>query len=100
MECILELNSKQKIQYMSLEPKLEDVKYGIVAVLKEDGSEDYFVAHFCGYLEKPEESDWESLRQELETDEEFGLVGMDFELMEATPDMIKYFATDEESSIS
>ena len=83
---------------MSLDHKAEDIKYGIVAVLKEEENpSDSFVAHFCGYWEKPEKSDWDSLRKELETDEEFGLVGMEFDLMEATPEMIKHFTTDEDS---
>jgi|LakMenE01Jun11ns_1017448.scaffolds.fasta_scaffold9726473_2 hypothetical protein len=86
---------------MKSDHKTKDIKYGIVAVLKEEeNQDDSFVVHFCGYWEKPEKSDWDSLREELETDEEFGLIGMDFELMEATPEMIKHFTTEDESSVS
>ena len=49
--------------------------HGIVVinpnVVDENG--DYPVVHFVGYWDEPAQEDFESLKKELETDEDFGL---------------------------
>ena len=88
---------------MSSEANLKDIKYGIAAIIKsEDEPEDFQVAHFVGFFEKPNDHDWNHIKEELETDEDLGLVGMEFDLIEATPDMIDFFTKmeEDESNIS
>jgi hypothetical protein len=58
------------------------INFGIVALV--DGS----IAHFCGYENKPSTYDIESLRKELQTNSQFGLVGVDFKLAHATKEII------------
>lgn len=55
------------------------INYGIIAVDKrevesggEEGSAE--ILHFCGYANEPSTEDYESLLEELSTDEEFGLI--------------------------
>lgn len=82
---------------MSSEANLKDIKHGIAAVIRSDENpEDFQVVHFVGFFEKPNEDDWNHIKDELETDEDLGLVGMDFDLIEATPDMIDFFTNMEE----
>jgi hypothetical protein len=71
---------------------IDDVKYGIVAYVHDDENPNQLVIlHFCGYGEKPTEEDYNALRDELQDSEDFGLQGIDFELAEATEDMLTYF---------
>jgi len=40
------------------------------------------IIHACGYPSEPKDTDWNSLRMELATDEEFGLIGdTDYEML-------------------
>ena len=56
-----------------------EIKYGIVvldAANEKLQSGEFFmddIVHFVGYLKQPTETDIENLREELRTDEEFGL---------------------------
>ena len=55
------------------------------------------ILHFCGYEESPTTEDFLNLTSELNTDEEFGLVGrigVDVFLLEASPIIVKHFAAD------
>lgn len=63
--------------------KPSEIKYGIVvldAANEKIQSGEFFmddIIHFVGYLEKPTKKDIENLREELRTDEEFGLTDLD-----------------------
>lgn len=61
---------------MKPEPPM-NIKHGIIAftVTGEEDSPTISVLHFCGYEEPPTEHDWKNLEDELNTDEDFGLVG-------------------------
>jgi hypothetical protein len=52
------------------------------------------ILHFCAYESRPTGADMESLKQELNTDPEFdlvGRVGVDVTIVEATPEVCKLF---------
>ncbi len=51
----------------------KEIKYGLIAIDPEQEGEMKDVLHFCGYWEEPTKNDADSLRDELMTDEEFGL---------------------------
>jgi hypothetical protein len=48
-------------------------KYGLMVIDPTQESEMMDILHFVGYWEEPKKSDADSLREELLTDEEFGL---------------------------
>jgi hypothetical protein len=50
-----------------------DIKYGLIVVDPRQQDEMLDILHFVGYWEKPTKKDADSLREELMTDEEFGL---------------------------
>jgi hypothetical protein len=58
---------------MNSEPHVKDIKYGLIVVDPTQEGEMLDILHFVGYWNKPTLSDAESLREELMTDEEFGL---------------------------
>ncbi len=65
------------------------IKYGLIALATipdEDGLND--ILHFCGYEKEPQSHDIESLKTELQTDPEFGLVGRDDYIVLKAPDTI------------
>jgi len=49
--------------------EIDKIKYGLVA--KDSDGEIY---HFVGYKQKPSLNDAENIREELKTNEEFGLI--------------------------
>ena len=51
----------------------KDIKYGLIVIdpTQEDDMMD--ILHFCGYWDKPTKIDADNLREELMTDESFGL---------------------------
>ena len=51
----------------------KEIKYGLIAIDPEQEGEMKDVLHFCGYWEETTKNDADSLRDELMTDEEFGL---------------------------
>ena len=66
--------------------------HGIVAYEKVEGA--LYILHFCGYGKKPTAIDIQSLKDELNTDPEFNLVGRidhDVYVMEATPEMVDFY---------
>lgn len=79
------------------EEELKEFKFGIIAATQsaEDEKEGQIsIVHFCGYPKKPTQRDFELLKEELNTDPEFHLVGRidkDVFLLEATPEMVQYF---------
>lgn len=58
---------------MSKELSVKDIKYGLIVVDPTQEGEMMDILHFVGYWEKPNKSDASQLRDELMTDEEFGL---------------------------
>jgi hypothetical protein len=54
-----------------LNPK--DIKYGLMVVDPTQEGEMMDIIHFVGYWKEPNENDAAQLREELMTDEEFGL---------------------------
>lgn len=58
---------------MNKEPNPKDIKYGLMVIDPTQESEMMDILHFVGYWEQPSKEDAMSLREELMTDEEFGL---------------------------
>ena len=91
----LNSNSKPKIHYMNSDSKqltIDDVTHGIVAYVRdEENPNQVVILHFCGYSEAPTEAEYEALREELQSSEDFGLQGIEFELAEANEEMLNYF---------
>ena len=56
-----------------MEQDIKDIKYGLIVVNPIQEGDMLDILHFVGYWEKPTKKDVDSLRQELMTDEEFGL---------------------------
>jgi len=50
-----------------------NIKYGLIVVDPRQQDEMLDILHFVGYWTKPKKSDADALREELMTDEEFGL---------------------------
>ena len=64
-----------------------NLNYAIVAV---DAETESTVLHFVGFERPPSERDFRSMRQELETDEEMGMVGVEFVLTTAPHAYVEY----------
>ena len=58
---------------MNEEPSVKDIKYGLIVVDTTQESEMMDILHFVGYWTEPTKNDAKLLREELMTDEEFGL---------------------------
>ena len=56
-----------------MEPNIKDVKYGLIVIDPTQEGEMMDILHFVGYWNKPTKKDADLLREELMTDEEFGL---------------------------
>jgi len=56
-----------------MEPEIKDMKYGLIAIDPTQKGEMMDILHFVGYWNKPTKKDADLLREELMTDEEFGL---------------------------
>lgn len=56
-----------------MEPNIKDVKYGLIVINPIQEGEMMDILHFVGYWDKPTKKDADLLREELMTDEEFGL---------------------------
>lgn len=69
---------------------IQDITHGIVAVKRDEKKNEVHVLHFCGYFEEPSAACYDDLRRELEEDPEHGLIGEEFDLIAATPDMIEH----------
>jgi len=53
--------------------KEKPFKYGLIVIDPTQEGEMKDILHFVGYWEEPQKSDADALREELMTDEEFGL---------------------------
>ena len=58
---------------MSKELNPKDIKYGLMVIDPTQESEMMDIIHFVGYWKEPTKNDAAQLREELMTDEEFGL---------------------------
>lgn len=58
---------------MSKEANVKDIKYGLMVIDPTQESEMMDIIHFVGYWKEPTKLDAIALREELMTDEEFGL---------------------------
>ena len=58
---------------MSKEVNPKDIKYGLMVIDPTQEGEMMDIIHFVGYWEEPSKEDADQLREELMTDEEFGL---------------------------
>ena len=58
---------------MNKELNPKDIKYGLIVIDPTQEGEMMDILHFVGYWNKPTKKDADSLREELMTDEEFGL---------------------------
>ena len=56
-----------------MEPDIKDMKYGLIVIDSVQEGEMMDILHFVGYWNKPTKKDVDLLREELMTDEEFGL---------------------------
>ena len=56
-----------------MEPDIKDIKYGLIVIDPAQEDEMMNILHFVGYWNKPTKKDADLLREELMTDEEFGL---------------------------
>ena len=56
-----------------MEPEIKDMKYGLIVIDPTQKDEMMDILHFVGYWNKPTNKDADLLREELMTDEEFGL---------------------------
>jgi len=56
-----------------MEPDIKDIKYGLIVIDPTQEDEMMDILHFVGYWNKPTKKDADLLREELMTDEEFGL---------------------------
>lgn len=54
-------------------PPLKDIKYGLMVIDPTQEGEMMDILHFVGYWTEPTKTDADFLREELMTDEEFGL---------------------------
>lgn len=87
---------RKKVKKLSSKMQNE-FKYGIIAAsqsVEDEKRGELTILHLCAYNKKPTKIEYEALKEELNTDPEFGLVGRMGEnvfLMEATPEMIKVF---------
>lgn len=65
---------------MNKELNPKDIKYGLVVIDPIQEGEMMDILHFVGYWEEPTKQDVDLLREELMTDEEFGLTEIAYRL--------------------
>jgi hypothetical protein len=56
-----------------MDKDVKDIKYGLMVIDPEQEGEMKDILHFVGYWEEPNKTDADQLREELMTDDEFGL---------------------------
>jgi hypothetical protein len=56
-----------------MDKDVKDIKYGLMVIDPTQEGEMKDILHFVGYWEEPNKRDADQLREELMTDEEFGL---------------------------
>lgn len=75
------------------EPDVKDVKYGIIVVDPKQEGDMLDILHFVGYWDEPTIDDANALREELRTDEEFGLTDIidTLQILPAPADIVKHY---------
>lgn len=76
--------------------KVEDMTHGLIAVdpeMYDEENDTIEILHFCGYWSEPAPEEVENLRNELATDEEFGLteIADRLDIFEAPEEIVKHF---------
>jgi hypothetical protein len=56
-----------------MDKDVKDIRYGLMVIDPEQEGEMKDILHFVGYWKEPNKNDASQLREELMTDEEFGL---------------------------
>ena len=79
-----------------LNPK--DIKYGLMVIDPTQEGEMMDIIHFVGYWEEPSKEDAAQLREELMTDEEFGLteIAHRLDILPAPDYIVEEFMKDSE----
>lgn len=72
---------------------INDIKYGLMVIDPSQEGEMLDILHFVGYWEQPTQQDADMLREELKTDESFGLTEMADKviIIPAPDDIVKEF---------
>jgi len=78
---------------------IKNLKYGLIVVEKDESKrfdgDNILFYHFCGYANKPVQSDIDSLRAELSTDDDMKLENIDnLDIIEAPDYVLEYFIND------
>lgn len=78
---------------------INNMKYGLIVVDKDEtkryDGDNILFHHFCGYMEKPTQTDIDILRTELETDEEIKMDNInDMDIIDAPDYVVAYFKND------
>jgi hypothetical protein len=81
---------------MNNELSVKDIKYGLIVVDPTQEGEMMNIIHFVGYWQEPNENDAAQLREELMTDEEFGLtkIAHRLDILPAPDYIVKEFMKD------
>ena len=81
---------------MNKELSIKDIKYGLIVVDPTQEGEMMNIIHFVGYWQEPNENDAAQLREELMTDEEFGLtkIAHRLDILPAPDYIVKEFMKD------
>jgi len=87
---LLQIMLQQQTEEIKKPPTIT-VKFGLIAVAKDRNGVER-VVHFVGYEEPPTEVDRESILKELAEDPEFGLVGVDVEIVDAPLEQVELYA--------
>ena len=83
---------------MSKELNPKDIKYGLMVVDPTQEGEMMDIIHFVGYWEEPTKENADQLREELMTDEEFGLteIAHRLDILPAPDYIVEEFMKDSE----
>lgn len=82
------------VDKMSDEEFIENVKYGIIVVRQDSEDPDFAdILHFVGYVEEPTQADFNSIRQELLENKEFGLQDIldECDIISAPPEIVSMY---------
>ena len=71
----------------------KDIKYGLIVIDPTQEGDMLDILHFCGYWKEPTKEDADSLREELISDEEFGLteIAHRLDILPAPDYIIKHY---------
>jgi hypothetical protein len=85
-------NEESRPNQNEVKKQISTLKYGIIAVKpnKEFPEKSLDILHFCGYWEKPSETSYQDLYEDLRCEEGFDL-GDKFELIEAPKSVVKVY---------